>query len=93
MAACHYCRILLEDLARILDRIQLTIRLLRLAMDLEPTEETPQWEIDEKIDMLQHHLVTDSETMDYLFMVLNTRCDMCGNEFWIRKPQDADPKN
>ena len=62
-------------------------------MDMEPTDENPQWEIDEKLDMLQHHLVADTQTMDYLFMVLNVRCDMCGNEFWIRKPQDADPKS
>ena len=84
---------LLEDLAKILDKIQLVIRLIRLTMDMEPTDENPQWEIDEKLDMLQHHLVEDAETMDYLFMVLNVRCEMCGNEFWIHKPQDADPKS
>ncbi len=81
MAACHYCRILLEDLAKILDRIQLVIRLIRLTMDMEPTDDNPQWEIDEKLDMLQHHLAADTGTMDYLFMILNVRCDMCGNEF------------
>ena len=63
------CRTLLEDLAEILDKIQLVIRLLRLTMDMEPTDENPQWEIDEKLDMLQHHLVANTETMDYLFSV------------------------
>ena len=81
MAACHFCKTLLEDLALILDKIQFIIRLLRLTIDMEPSEENPLWEIDERLDLLRHHLVDSTETYDYLISVLNVRCGICGNEF------------
>ena len=72
---------MLEDLALILDKIQFIIRLLRLTIDMEPSEDNPLWEIDERLDLLRHHLVDSTETYDYLISVLNVRCGICGNEF------------
>ena len=73
---CHHCRALLEDLALIVDKIHLVVRLIQLTMDMEPTEET-----DEKLDMLRCHLVADSEVMDNILFVLAVRCDACGHAF------------
>ena len=70
---CQHCTQLLGDYAKLVDNLQLILRLFKLTLEQNQSIKTA-----ERLTMLQGHLIKNGKTLDDVIFILAVKCVGCG---------------